>query len=484
LLWAVFWFFNQIYSLFNKAIVTPAALIVILLLIGGGGAGYRLRKLVALPAVTNTIAGVLCCLFVFNAVGAINARISKKMSSGDLPYEMKTKFNANPALPHPNVYWIQTDGMVGFDVISKYLGDEQASLKDKLYSRGFVVNEGANLYAGGTFIGIPILTSPEFYDSYANAILTETKLLTNNEGNKSLDVNTVIFSKLQDDGVNILDYQYGSILRNQELANSFLKAGYTQAANGVLAFGGSAVIDKFYNTLVEKTETGEDIEIMYAPPSGDVYLTMFANMLTTTSCLSVARTEITNIITNIVQPPKRGVYLQKYKDVVDKYISPEADDDRARQVVRTLWDMLETTEEPRQLFLIEGIAHYYFYFDENGMRREGTYGLGVNEMYYQWKWASKVMLMCVDMILEQDPNAVIVLESDHGFHGYKYDDMLKWGYTEEDMRNMHYSVMSAVRIPPQYGKLKEPLDPLDITRYLVNNFVGQNYEYLYYGKED
>jgi hypothetical protein len=45
--------------------------------------------------------------------------------------------------------------------------------------------------------------------------------------------------------------------------------------------------------------------------------------------------------------------------------------------------------------------------------------------------------------------------------------------------------MSAVRIPPQYGKLSQPLDPLDIARYLVNNFVGKgNYDYLYYTEED
>jgi len=58
------------------------------------------------------------------------------------------------------------------------------------------------------------------------------------------------------------------------------------------------------------------------------------------------------------------------------------------------------------------------------------------------------------------------------------------GYDLEDQLNLNLSVISAVRLPPKYGKLLQPLDPLDIARYLVNHFVGKgNYNYLYYKEE-
>jgi hypothetical protein len=40
---------------------------------------------------------------------------------------------------------------------------------------------------------------------------------------------------------------------------------------------------------------------------------------------------------------------------------------------------------------------------------------------------------------------------------------------------MQNQVMSAVRIPETWGGLQEPLDPLDISRVLVNRYVGSNY---------
>ena len=55
--------------------------------------------------------------------------------------------------------------------------------------------------------------------------------------------------------------------------------------------------------------------------------------------------------------------------------------------------------------------------------------------------------------------------------------LLDLGYTEDQLMDLWLSVMSAVRIPQQYGDLDEPVDPLYITRLLVNRFVGENYEF-------
>jgi hypothetical protein len=82
-------------------------------------------------------------------------------------------------------------------------------------------------------------------------------------------------------------------------------------------------------------------------------------------------------------------------------------------------------------------------------------------------------------VLEHNQEAVIVLQGDHGIHMQpSHNHMANIGFHEEEILELFDSVISAVRIPPQYGGLDEPLDPLNITRLLVNRFVGENYEML------
>ena len=94
--------------------------------------------------------------------------------------------------------------------------------------------------------------------------------------------------------------------------------------------------------------------------------------------------------------------------------------------------------------------------------------------YVFWRVISEI-----DLILARNPNAVIVLQSDHGFHlDSTQDHLLEQGYTMEQVLELTHSVFSAMRIPDEYGGLEESVAPLNITRVLVNRFVGKNYELL------
>ena len=88
------------------------------------------------------------------------------------------------------------------------------------------------------------------------------------------------------------------------------------------------------------------------------------------------------------------------------------------------------------------------------------------------------MLDAIDLILE-NPDAVIILQSDHGIYNYAVlRNLLEIGIPLDTVLELNYSVFSAVRIPAQYGGLDEPLNPLNISRVLVNRFVGENYALL------
>lgn len=96
-----------------------------------------------------------------------------------------------------------------------------------------------------------------------------------------------------------------------------------------------------------------------------------------------------------------------------------------------------------------------------------------------YEYSNEVMFNMIDLILEHNPNAIIVIQADHGMHLHGTQrQLLAEGFTEEEVAHIQNSVLSAVRIPEQYGGLDEPLDPRNITRELVNRFVGENYQLI------
>ena len=95
------------------------------------------------------------------------------------------------------------------------------------------------------------------------------------------------------------------------------------------------------------------------------------------------------------------------------------------------------------------------------------------------EYALNVMFNMIDMILHRNPDAIIIIQADHGIHLlYTQLALLEEGFTEVEVLRLFNSTINAVRIPTQYGGLDEPLDPLNIARELVNRFVGDNYQLL------
>jgi len=151
-----------------------------------------------------------------------------------------------------------------------------------------------------------------------------------------------------------------------------------------------------------------------------------------------------------------------------------------------LYDVL-MKPSPRFVIVDFSMAHYPFLFDEKGnmitagaddpMRYPAHHTFSVN-----------TLLKFVDLILENDPEAVIILQADHGLHSLPWQIgvegvMELFSCTAEEAVSIWHSVMSAVRLPdelmtPETERILS--DPRNISRFLVNNFVGENYDYIPY----
>jgi len=150
-----------------------------------------------------------------------------------------------------------------------------------------------------------------------------------------------------------------------------------------------------------------------------------------------------------------------------------------RQVYRRLIDTL-FIEEPKLVYVTLLYTHGWRWHQvQDDLTGHGEHQHRIDLYPDSHHYQAVVMLNMIDMVLEHNPDAVIVLQADHGIHLYASQmQFLEDGLSEEEVFDLMHSVFSAVRIPERYGGLVEPLHPLNITRELVNRFVGENYELL------
>jgi hypothetical protein len=138
--------------------------------------------------------------------------------------------------------------------------------------------------------------------------------------------------------------------------------------------------------------------------------------------------------------------------------------------------------DPKLLIIHDTKAHDPFRYDEYGKsikRKEKEY-TDPHNYPPQHYFTAKIVISYIDYILNKDSDAVIVLQSDHGLHhgDVRRQLLSKYGKSDEDVRLMQNQTISAVRIPEKFGVIDQPIEPLNITRFLVNQYVGGNYTLL------
>jgi hypothetical protein len=500
LFWAAFWFFAPIRRIIPGGNVSD----IFYLLLSIGIIGYFLDAIEINRLVANTIAVLLCVLFAFNFVpGALSVSTSKmrgayNKATGKLPYEVKTNFRIDRNLPKPNIYWLHMDGMVGFDAVERYFNDPQTALKNDLAERGFVINKSARLEGGGTNYALLAMLSPLFYDSFYAGLFAraaELKLVRMPREN-------YFHRSMAEKGLSLDD-----IYPQTEIFKAFSDAGYINVSSDEYPIKNSKNLDvliDYYNNSIGYFNIYRESNNTFN------MLVEFKELITSASVLSIIKPKIDEMFER-----KRPIFstqsLPAYQETVDRYVTGSSDSDSAMASVVKATKYVLSIQTPYFVYFMNDMAHCRaietaigdidygeiigrtFIYDENGNvykeRLEDPHD--VHLYLPQHKYAVKQMMTQVDIIIEDDQNAVIILQGDHGIHGIgtgpDYFDskfMFERGYNLEDQLNLNLSVISAVRIPPQYGKLSQPLDPLDIARYLVNHFVGKgNYDYLYYIEE-
>ncbi len=402
-------------------------------------------------------------LLAYNGFIAVKTGVSMEfhaMAADKVVY--KTRFEAAQNAPSPNVYWIHCDAMLGFDAFETYFGDDQAEFAQGLAERGFSINRGAMLEAfHQTRYAVPALMCPSFYDSLLQPVLKDHETAMAQAPLLSLDaLDTARLkneTRLAFEQKGYLSQTFGSI-----------SIYYPPVSDRVYSTGDTSAFlletdERFKEKYLSVLEAGELTTLMTGMPNGT-----YLNLVMKLSARGLLPFEM-----------KRSA-LQH--DLTDGEIAALSGGKKLqRKTDMMLGAINDSTYADQPTFDIVFYlgAHSPFVLDENGDPNPGDH-YAVASYAPQHRYAADMLIIMIDEILERDPDAVIVLQADHGLHQNTAAEITQ-AFGEDAVEPLWNQVLSALRVPEKYqtGEERHALEnPLNMSRYLVNTFVGKNYDYV------
>ena len=421
---------------------------------------------------SKILIALVAVLLVINIVPIVAYNITSADAVADASEGMI--FSVDDSLDHPNIYWIHAESMVDETVLEKYWGGDTFGFTEKLEERGFYVNHEAYISASPhTTYVLPSLFSPSFYD--------DNKQYFNDDWYEP-EKNSI---------GKIWQLCYNTMQENHEFINAFDIAGYQTAAirnpadsRWIVA---PAQIIYWYDT------TGISIgrDLMDISQWDKV---RYFDLGQEEGFIEFSAYPISFLFESLSLYDKSyAEYKKDYPDEIHSdYVSYNV---KSEILPGTYWlnqysnfitasqYALDTQQSPTLIFFYDDFAHEGYSIDEYGNRISKSYSHKLGGYYDQYLFSEKVILYLVDTILKHDPNAIIIIQGDHGpHHSPETPEGLSQTMGDDaDPREIWNHVLSAVRIPEQYQTEDYPealQNPRNIVRYLVNSYVGENYEYI------
>jgi hypothetical protein len=456
LLWVLAFVLKPVYGTLSGVFglrLTYLIYVLCVFLLGVALLLFLVQRFIKRKEFTLIVAVFWLVMFTLNFIPATFSYVSDgtQERSGTI---VKTSFVVNGGSPSPNIYWFFMDGMLGFDAFDYLFHDSQMDLSNRLTERDFTINRGAQFETfHATINACPSLMSPCWYDTVMAPALA------------SIDLNNYA-SKMSFKYKN--QNSLGTIQARQknELIAAFTAKGYQ--TNAIIP-GGNIFLPSTTRFYVR----GKDIRNNNIEVEKYNQIVEFDQLEELFYVTSIFKSRALFPITE----PLFG-FIRKI--VLDIDILPSASDDTTLYL-DPLLEIL-SSPSPRLTIMHNLTAHFPFMYDEDGTMISGRTSneqMDSNNYPPQHRLAARKLLEYIDLIIAHEPDAIIVVQADHGLHGNETRDLLlASGKTDGNVRLVQNSTISAVRIPEKWGGGDAPLEPLNIARFLVNRFVGENYRIL------
>lgn len=423
---------------------------------------------VSLDTIVGLITFIVIFLFSFTFITSVYNVSYITLKSKNYNYEKK--FEVDEEKENPNIYWVHCDGMMNLNDVRKYFNSDLSYFNQYFIKNNYYYNEDAELAVGhSTLRSLAALFNPTYYDEFYKEYL--------------IDLEKQYLEKKKNSKFIVNYYELEEKRLNNELFNALGEKGYKTVVIGDYSPYTAFCSDYFYDYYYYS----DDGSGFHTDKKELRYINMEDNnkfQLNSYIRFNHARLLFYNtIIYPLIEDINYLDYdLIKYNDLElkDYDYTNKTEYWNAKAIFKSLKESYNENEK-HFTFVDYKLAHYPLFFTQYGEQigKENEYN--INYYVGNYVYSFKLLLEMLDYIKTIDKNAIIVVQADHGLHVYEdWDLMQQLNINNEELQEVRNSVINAVYVPKKYRNGDEELlgNPLNISRYLVNNFVGYNYEYI------
>lgn len=412
------------------------------------------------------ISFIMIILFSFSLLGTTyNVGINLLKSES---YDNDISFNVDEDTKTPNIYYIHCDGMLGISAMKKYFQYNDTYFTDYLENNNYYLNKDANFINGHqTQRSLVALFNPNYYDKFFKNYLDgiENYYIKG----KATNSFSVGYHELEDKRL------------NNELFRALKQKKYTTIGIGEFNQYTSLDTDYYYDYYVHNLTLDHLIDgkegLRYIDDSNsNIRLLSYIHFLH--SGALIGNTLFYSLIEDFNYLKYKNINYKSYDTREYEYV-----DNSSYWVSKAILKSLAETMDidKKFVFIDYNLNHLNLTFDRYGNRLSDKDGRNLSYYASNYIYSTYLLVDMLKFIRDNDKDAVIVIEADHGIHMLSDEYIMnRFSIDMVGVQEIRNSVISAVYIPDKYknGEEKYLNNPLNISRYIVNSYIGNNYEYI------
>lgn len=369
----------------------------------------------------------------------------------------------------PNIYYVHCDGMMSMEAMTKYFDYNDKNLNDYLESNNFIINRNIVLPVGHrTQKSLVALFNPYYYDKKEKKFLEEYEKNTDNPKYKV--TNYITYEELRDKRL------------NSELLQGLSSAKYTTYGVGIYSQYSSLNTDYYYDfNYFGSSRKHNEKNLKLSLIDKNVSENVLNNYINYQITIDVNPNE------SIIKDMGFDYFASKFKSVKNRRIDlsnysylNSTSNEKTKMVVEGLSYVFDDTSDNKFVFVDFDLNHLYISFDKDGNEIE-DYDNFKDSYRDNYIYISYLLTDLIQYIKDNDNNSIIVLQSDHGIHILDCNELKEsLNVEDKDCYDIRNSMFSSIYVPDSFKNGNEDVlsNPLNISRYLINNYVGENYKYL------
>gem|GEM_PF-3537254 len=361
----------------------------------------------------------------------------------------KIILNELPANPSegPNIYYFIFDTMLSLETAQKYFGVDPGDFNQTMEDMGFTIIRNAGFE--GMRLTVPSFASmfsPDLYDSAFSFIMEEFREAAYRPDANFVDTQNLFYQRY----LNVFIEGYNNPQFVRELKNhgyvTILRPGnkYSDPPNYYDIFYPRGVLDNFFNDI---------FRVFYAAtPIDDIWRIFTGVRLSSLAIGDIEASRLSYVYKPYTEQP--AIFAEDVIDIIS----------------------LDTGPKYALMHII--LPHYPFAFEEAGSINLSKESFHIKRYKGQYEYTLRYITGIMRQVLEKDPEAVIVIQGDHGITE-NYLDMSGFDFDKLSHKAIGSDVFLAVYVPGGRGlEAWDNMTALNIPRMIMNEYFGGGFKLL------